>query len=83
MKQIKNYSFKKKAPVGKYRTLMEHFLDSKEKLMTWECTDVVEYNRVIAGFTTVISKRKLQSIVRVRQCREDLVVGLERVDYGE
>ena len=81
MIRIENYTFKKKQPVGKYRTLVEYFIDSKEKLMAWECNDELELKRVVQGFQSVIHKRNLKNMVKVKQCTKDLVVGLERVSH--
>lgn len=83
MIKLRNYTFKKKQPKGKYRTLVQYFLDSEEKVMAWECSDWSEMNRVIVGFNKVIKQRNLKDIVRVKQCREDLVVGLERVSEDD
>ena len=83
MRKLHNYKFKKKQPVGKYRTLVEYFLESGEEVMAWECNDWAEMNRVIVGFNKVIRQRNLKNLVRVKQCREDLVVGLERVNEDD
>ena len=83
MIKLRNYTFKKRQPKGKYRTLVQYFLDSNESLMAWECTDKGELNRVIVGFNKVIHQRNLKDLVRVKQCKEDLVVGLERVNSND
>ena len=83
MIKLENYTFKKRQPQGKYRTLVQHFLDSNESLMAWECNDKSEFNRVIHGFNKVVHGRNLKNLVRVKQCREDLVVGLERVNKDD
>ena len=48
-------------------------------VMEEEGNDWPEMNRVIYGFNKVIHKRNLKGLVKVKQCRKDLVVGLERV----
>ena len=81
MIKIANYRFKKKCRKGKYRLLVDEFLNSNEPEAAWKCADVKEVHSAVQGFQKEIRKQGSKPLIRVRASSVDLVVGLERVEY--